>query len=66
MGLLVLQREYKPYADKLKIRELPTSETLVSMLQDKPPHSRSEAVRWFSLLATALNGSFFSSWYSGI
>ena len=66
MGLLVLQREYKPYADKLKIRELPTSETLVSMLQDQRPQTRSEAVRWFSLLSTALKGSFFSFWYSGI
>lgn len=61
MGLLVLKREYKPFADKLKIKGHPTSQTLVSMLQEKPPHSRSEAVLWFSLLATALNSSSFPS-----
>jgi len=64
MGLLVLQPRYKPYADKLKIKEHPTSQTLVSMLQSKRPRSKSEAAGWFSLIATVLNGSSFHFWYT--
>ena len=59
MGFLVLQQKYQPYATKLKIWEHPTALQLITRLQEKPPGNIPDAIKWFSLLASRVNGMSF-------